>query len=161
MTTIATDGVTIAADGRRTVGSERIEDNASKLAVRDGRIFAIAGEWAIFPAAIDWFLRGAMPDAVPKSNDANGGWSLHVIDMPLPQCQPRLTRVSSNAPYPEQYPFPQAFGSGCSYAQAALLCGQTPKQAVAIAAQLDVFTGGVITELNIARTIAEGREVRA
>ena len=146
-TTIATDGVTIAADGQRTAGSERIGLNAKKIIVRDGRIFALTGTVGLFEAAIRWYLAGAVGDKAPKVAGEDS-WRLIVIDK-----TGALASFGVTAPFGEPFPYPQAFGSGATYAMGALLAGKSPEQAVEIAKQLDVFSGGEVQVVNIAEAI--------
>lgn len=146
MTTIATDGVTIAADGLACTGSERCGMQTRKLRVEHGRIYAIAGDIAMFDALVEWHNRGADPSHEFKGRkDPN--WSLMVID------GSGLTRFTDNCMYPDPFEYPQAFGSGADYAVAALRMGNTPKRAVEIAAELDVYTGGEIQVINIAEAL--------
>jgi ATP-dependent protease HslVU (ClpYQ) peptidase subunit len=147
MTTIATDGVTIAADGQRTAGSERIGLNAKKIIVRDGRIFALTGTVGLFEAAIRWFLAGAEAGKAPKGAEEDS-WRLIVIDK-----TGALATFGSTALFGEPFPYPQAFGSGANYAMAAMRCGKSPQEAVEIAKELDVLSGGLVQVVNIAEAI--------
>lgn len=142
MTTIAADGVTVAADGRRVSGHELVEECCVKLVKRDGTIYGLTGEAAVFDAAVAWHRDGCKKDEIPKASK-DESWSLLVF---MPSVMHRYTNDSI---YPDKYPYPQAFGSGASYAQAALLCGKSAREAVEVAARLDVYTGGEITEFDI------------
>ena len=52
-------------------------------------------------------------------------------------------------PTPINAPF--AFGSGEDFAMAAMLCGKTAAEAIEVAEQLDLYTGGHITILQAPR----------
>lgn len=146
MTTIATDGRTVAADGMSCVGDEIIDLEAQKIIVKHGRVYAITGSHPLGMAAIDWHMAGATPGSQPGA----GGdieWSLIVIEGTAPIRS--VTKYTSAVPYPDAYPIPQAFGSGCEYAMGALLHGASPLEAVEIAARLNSKTGGTIEVVDI------------
>lgn len=139
MTTIASDGITVAADGLIVKGTERIRTDAVKVTQRGGYTFAATGHTAAMEPAIAWFLAGAKPADKPGM-----GWSLIVFH------PDRCESYSDEAPYPDRYPYPAAFGTGAEYAMGAMRAGACPAKAVAIAADLDTHTGGTITELEVA-----------
>lgn len=145
MTTIATDGKTVAADGQRTLGSERISMVEKKLRMKAGRIYAITGTFAFFDDLIMWHIMGARVEDVPKG-DGDNGWSLLVIE-------PGATgvhRYTSECPRLEIFPYPATFGSGADYAMGAMCAGADPREAVTIASRLDINTGGEIQVIDIA-----------
>lgn len=153
MTTIATDGITIAADGRQCSGSEVITDAGQKIFVRHGHIFAIAGGQAAAECAIGWVLSGAVPDNAPKGGDH--GWQLIVIEPSR-----RMVRYTNQCPYPDEFYYPQSFAAGADFARAAMLCGRTPEQAIQLIIdhKLETGTGGKITVVNIDEALASSRE---
>lgn len=152
MTTIATDGVTIAADGLRCSGDEPLSYAERKLVVDSGVIYAFMGDFAAMPAAIAWHKAGADPREAPRHWDGpDGGWTLIVIER-----GPKCTLYRSRLPYPDPHPFPQAFGSGCNFAMGALLAGASPRNAIEVASRLNVYTGGEIQVVNIAEALAGG-----
>ena len=146
MTTIATDGKTIAADGRRTERSFIVDDTTEKIFVRHGRIYAVSGGSAARDALIAWHHAGADPTKVPPVRDEHG-WSMLVID------GDGLHSLCNSAPYQEKNPAPEAIGSGADLALAAMLLGKTPAEAVAFAATRDVYTGGAIQVIDIATAL--------
>jgi hypothetical protein len=157
MTTIATDGRTIAADGLRCIGNERISLSTKKIRVVEGRIFAISGDFAVFGPAIEWYLAGADPKRVPSGEAGHdGGYGLYVIER-----DGRFYRYSDKFPYPDDIPYPATFGSGANYAMAALKCGKAPQEAVALAAELDVYTGGEIQVIDIATAVSQAERKQA
>jgi hypothetical protein len=147
MTTIATDGVTVASDSQRVAGSERIDLATKKIQVRGGHVFAFTGDFGCFDAAIDWFLTEPFdPEKAPKVSK-DGSWSLLVLE------RHHIMRYSDGVPYGEPYPYPQAFGSGAAYAMSALRLGKSPAEAIALAASFDVWTAGPVQVLNIAEAL--------
>ena len=146
MTTVATDGRTIASDSLRVAGSERIDTTTKKIQVRERHVFAFTGDFGCFDPAIDWFLAGHDPEKAPKPQK-NGNWRLLVM------WPDRIMSYSDEMLYGEPFPYPQAFGSGCNYAMTALRLGKSPAEAVIIAAEFDVYTGGPIQVVNIAEAL--------
>jgi len=153
MTTIATDGKTIAADGLAVCGSERTFRNERKVVVRDRHIFAQTGTAAVFETMINWYLSGADNTWELKGISKEDTFSLIVI-----RPDGRLFRYSNDCLFPDEFPYPQAFGSGADYALAAMHCGRNPKEAVGVSAHFDVYTGGEIQVINIAEALGRVRE---
>lgn len=144
MTTIATDGVTIAADGLRMWGSERRGTDFQKIIMRHGRIYAFTGMAPMMDPMIGWHHEGANVDALPKmGTDAEWG-CLIVID------RDGIAKYSHGCPYIERFDPPIAFGAGADYAMGAMLAGVGPRRAVEVAASLCYHTGGTIAEVDIA-----------
>lgn len=148
MTTIATDGRTIAADGLRCAGSSIISKTEKKIRIRDGRVFAFTGLCAAFEPAIAWYLDGHEAGKQPVA-EKDDSWSLIVIEKDRV-----LRKFSSSAPWAEEFPYPQAFGIDSDFAYAAMFSGKTPAEAVALAAEHNVYTGGEIMVVDIAEALA-------
>lgn len=146
MTTIATDGITIAADGLGVCGGERTWRDMKKIRVVDGRIYGCTGDAPLFDALIKWHKDGSDPSKYPKVENQSG--CLLVID------DRGLVRYTHTCPYADAFPYPAAFGSGADYASMAMHLGLSPRDAVEKAAHFDVHTGGTITEINIAEALA-------
>jgi hypothetical protein len=147
MTTIATDGITVASDSQRVAGSERIDLSTKKIQKRNGHVFAFTGDFGIFDPAIEWFLTEPRdPEKAPKVSK-DGGWSLLVMG------PHHVMRYSDTLPYGEPWPYPQAFGSGATYAMAALRLGKSPAEAIELAASLDIYTAGPIQVVNISEAL--------
>lgn len=141
MTTIATDGKTVAADGLACCGDEPIARNVKKLRLSGTTLYGITGSAPVFDAAIAWHKAGAKPEDVPKLD----GWSLLVFETD------GAIRFSDKCPYPDAFPYPVAFGSGADFAIAALKLGCSPVKAIELAAECNVFTGGEIMTMEIPR----------
>lgn len=149
MTTIATDGKTIAADGLAVSNSTVMARSVNKVVQRDGKLYAMTGTSALFEALIAWHIAGSRPSEVPTAH-ADCSWELLVIDG-----EGRGYSFHKMAPYANEVEFPTAFGSGRVEAMAAMMAGATPKRAVEIAAVLDIHTGGAITETVIADALRQ------
>jgi hypothetical protein len=144
MTTIATDGRTIAADGlRRTGWGCKMDMTVEKIHVRYGRIYALAGSYALVTPAIEWHHKGADPHDLPRC-EKDDGWSLMVLER-----DGSIATYNNQAPYPEKQSFPFIMGSGCDYALGAMDHGATPEEAVRIACRRDESTGGEIQVIDI------------
>lgn len=145
MTTIAIDGVSVAADGRRHWGPEILSDNACKLVLEPamGKIFACAGAAAMFPMLMDWYVAGADPDKVPRAG-IDPDWDLIVID------RFGVDLFNQKCPYAMKVAFPLhrplAFGAGGDYAIGAMLAGVTARRAVELVASICPHTGGEIMD---------------
>lgn len=162
MTTIVTDGKTIAADGRALIGFEITSATARKLRYvsaadgRPGMVVAFCGSAPLMDAVCRWLVAGAEPNMVPRPAADADGWSALVLTADWP-----LRRITSTCPYFEPVRAPFGDGAGGDAALAAVLAGRTPRDAVEIVASRWTHTGGEIVALDIARTLAEGREVWA
>lgn len=149
MTTIATDGATIAADG--LVQSNGIVATRSfrKIVVEDCVIYALAGTMCMLRPLIEWVKAGADPERAPKTAESDWGCLL-VIDG-LGKEGARC--YFSKAPYPDSVDFPFAIGSGREIALGAMKAGKTPRQALDIAADCDIYSGGEIQVVDIAQAL--------
>jgi hypothetical protein len=148
VTTIASDGYVVAADGLRCRGPEIIDRETVKLRIEGGELFGLVGVFAVFEAAMAWYLAGAEPGKQPQAGP-DDYWTLYVFR------KDGVEKFNHNCPYKEVMPYPFSTGSGADYAMGALLAGAPPKAAVAIAARLDVHTGGTILEYPVLEHLDE------
>lgn len=144
MTTICTDGITIASDGRVHADGQLIRDDEKKIAVCDGAIYALAGITCLLGPLIKWAKDGADPDKSPKGDLR---WQLLVIT------PTSFVAYSAPCPYAERQEYPYATGTGRDVALGAMLAGKPPEEAVQIAAEVDLYTGGEIQIVNIAEAL--------
>lgn len=142
MTTIASDGRTVAADGQETWGAEVVRLDYQKLRIVNGVVYGITGVAAVLDACIKWHQNGADTKEAPEVKGDNA-WTLLVFGAESVQS------YTNTVPYPSVYPYPFAVGSGCDYAMGALLAGVSPRQAVEIAASRNIYTGGLISVVEI------------
>lgn len=137
MTTIATDGRRIAADGLTIHRGTVVRTTAYKInRLSDGSFIAGAGDVALFTKAIS-----AIRNKEPGGDHLAGDYSLL-----------RLSKWGAVSLYdgtgtlePIYIDGPAAIGSGMDYALAAMKAGASPQKAVRIAAELDPNTGGRVT----------------
>jgi hypothetical protein len=147
MTTIATDGFTIAADSMTSYGNEPAPMPAKKIQAINGKIYGVSGDAGMLPVLARWVADGARPELAPKLGGSST-WFMIVIDDSgaVHYCQDR--------PYPCRVGYPFCIGSGQEYALGAMKFGATPAQAVAVAAQCNYHTGGHIDVIDIAAELA-------
>lgn len=145
MTTIASDGVTVSADGRMTSGLTLVQDDTVKMVVRNGIIFAVSGLAAHVGPLVGWYLAGAVPADYPCPTDDQNSSGFVAIEGPS-----RVRRFSYGSKFSTDEKFPFVLGSGGDYAMAAMVCGKTPQEAIEIAAMFDLGTGGKIQTIDIA-----------
>lgn len=147
MTTIATDGITIAADGLASIGGEVNGLSETKIVIERDWIYALSGAVAMRDALIEWHQAGAKPADVPGMQDAD--WTLLVID------RNGLTYFTAKCAYPCKANAPFAIGSGADYASALMHAGYSPQKAVRliIDKRLDIYTGGDIQVIDIRQAL--------
>lgn len=148
MTTVASDGKTVAADGQTSNGAEINNIDIVKIKASGNAVLGFAGLSALRPVVFEWWEKGADPSEVsgPMKDQE---WGLGVF------LHNEVRYYSHSCPYPSLYGYPFAMGTGENYASGALLAGATSRQAVEVAAQKDVYTGGKITVLEIPRATAQ------
>jgi len=147
MTTIVTDGLSIAADGQSTSGSEITRTRSQKILVRHGRVYAFCGGTAIREALIAWHHAGADPATYPVVDDKFAATML-VLEAPM-----RGTYYATEVRRPDPVEFPFAMGTGQDFATGAVLAGASVQRAVEIASLRDIYTGGEITVVDIAAAL--------
>lgn len=139
MTTIATDGKSMAGDGQAEVGP--IITHAHRKKVRrldDASIVGCAGNATDRIAFCKWLIEGGKPPRIRKDEFAA---------LVLRQDGEIEYFDDTCIPLPAEAPI--AIGSGREIAIGAMEAGASPKDAVHIAAKRDPHTGGDITVLEI------------
>jgi ATP-dependent protease HslVU (ClpYQ) peptidase subunit len=142
MTTIAyRDGV-LAADGLATRGDIVVERNAPKIRrLPNGEVAAFSGELERFEPFIEWYL-----DQTKERPTLTGE------DEKTSRCiilgKDGITEFEGKGQSKVTEPY-SAWGSGYAVALGALAAGATAYEAVSIAAEHDVYTGGKITWMKL------------
>jgi hypothetical protein len=77
VTTIASDGKTVAADSLRVGGGEIIDATTPKLVIYQKMLFGFTGTMALFRPAVRWYELGAKPGEQPNVGDDKAHWSLY------------------------------------------------------------------------------------
>ena len=144
MTTIATNGVSVAADGRIVIGTSVFTQSARKIFRIHGEIVGTSGDFSFGDEYLTWtrqkFCKRLKPKLPPK-RAADFFRALHISKKDVILVDADMTFLRAIPPI--------AIGSGADYALAAMLQGATPAEAVAIAAKMDPWTGGNITEMHL------------
>lgn len=139
MTTIATDGKTIAADGRATCNGIVSNDQTIKVfRLPDDRACGSAGS-----ATKGWDIIQAMQRGDNVENMDFDEVYLLVID------GSDTVEVYEQSCKPIRLPVPYAVGSGREIALGALDAGKTPVEAVKIACKRDIYSGGKVRSIAI------------
>ena len=140
MTTIAWSDNHIAAD---TLISQDgyVRGFTQKIIERDGIVFGFAGGLSFMEGWIEWWLNGHDPKEKPTTPDryegvllvfsSEGSWAVE-------------THAGDPTPLENEV---CAEGSGAVAALGALKMGATPEQAVKVAIEVDLYSGGEITVL--------------
>lgn len=144
MTCIATDGKTIAADSRSTVGDLICTDEASKLIKgKDGSILGCAGDHGACQLVRDWFSRGANFDELPRVKRGPDGESAFVALILRPDGS--VEGLDDHfAVMPRSVP--SAIGSGGQVALGAMLAGKSPGDAIRLTSGHVTSVGGRVDE---------------
>lgn len=138
MTTIATDGFSIAADGMTQHRSTVISTSSRKLhRLPDRSAVGGAGDVGRIKAAIS-----ALSEGRPLPT---GEYSLLRLE-----ASGRVLIYDGASPdQPVDVPAPAAIGSGMDLALGALEVGASPREAIAIAKRRDPHTGGTIRSVQV------------
>lgn len=132
MTTIAYDGKILAADTRYT-SNGFVSGHASKIVkLDDASYLAVAGCIEFVPILAKWLSGGEKPE-IEKDNDFE---AIHIKNGIATTYSGNLNGYPSLIPY--------ASGSGEPFALAAMKCGKNAYEAVQIACQIDIYSGGDI-----------------
>lgn len=135
MTTIATDGKTMAGDSR--CGGECFHTKIEKLMrAKDGAILGSAGQAFDQAGFLKWYEDGGVIDVT----DDFEGLVLKPDGSIL--CVDNKGQTFVHQP-------PAVIGSGCRFAYGAMDFGASPEEAVRIATRRDGFSSGDVTVLDL------------
>lgn len=141
MTTIVyRDGV-LAADSRGYSGDATPIGNKLKIhKLKDNSLVGVTTAHPGFSEQItNWLNDGARPEEIPNTDPDFA--ALHITQEGVFYYCDNYT---PSGPLSSDY---YAIGSGCKYAYGALGMGANAEEAIRIAMQFDVFTGGEVTSL--------------
>lgn len=144
MTTIATDGRSMASDSLVTAGEERVAYSQKIERTPDGRLFGSAGPSVDCALFAKWMHSGG--DKPDLSDDFCA-----LVLTPLGAVFYLCRKLE-----PIEMMVPQAIGSGADYAIGAMLAGAAPREAVGIACQRDLGSGGEVHSLSLLTLAAVG-----
>lgn len=140
MTTIAWDGIQLAADRRITSGS--VTYSSTKIRrTADGRLIGATGDYGVCSAMLDWLETGGTR---PTCQDSDRWISALEI---MPDGSVWMHNRDSRWRVEDGF---VAIGSGRDYAMAVMALGQPARLAVEIASRFDPGTGNGVDELAFA-----------
>jgi hypothetical protein len=143
MTVIAWDGKTLAAD-RRSNSSWGVHDTVTKISRHNGQLLAVAGKGDVALEMKAWWMAGAGLAQFPASARTDDGGNLIVIT------DDRRVLQFGVGPIPiEMQGRFYVVGCGGDIALAAMHCGRTAAEAVALACELNGNCGNGIDTLEL------------
>lgn len=138
MTTIATDGKSMAGDGLACVEDMATTFDRVKVErLPDGALLGCAGDSSEIRAFKKWLIEGGKH---PRLREFCA----------LLLREDGVLLYYGEREDPSAMGLPAAIGSGCAIAIGAMEAGASPEKAVHIAAKRDLGTGGTITTLTLA-----------
>jgi hypothetical protein len=142
-TTICWDGKTLATDSQRTGGIHRKILGNNKMVRSEKRhaVMAAAGEVRVTRGIKKFFLESELPLTtyqLPEGVDPDSYECLVVYD------DGHAELYTGDMKHPDAVDAPFAFGSGEDFAFAALHLGKNAEDAIKVAEDLDLYTGGPI-----------------
>lgn len=149
MTTIAVTKRHVAWDSRISLGDEKMDCASDKVIVRDGVIYAQAGDAIDMELLIDYITCGD-----PKAKAPKGEWEALIIT------RGGISYIEHTTLNRIPMKPPMALGSGAQFARGAMLAGASATGAVEIASQCDSKTGGPIYYYTISEVTKRKRRCR-
>lgn len=141
MTTIAYDGQCLAADTQCHADGMRLGLVQKIWRLADGRLFGACGDNSACEATYAWLHAGGHPADKPTLKTEQGFNGLLIaLDGQVTFLDPELVPLTIVAPW-------YALGSGREFAMGALAAGKSAPEAVRIALQFDIYSGGPIDTL--------------
>ena len=151
MTTIVWDGKTLAADGRMTTGNKVAEDDRQKIFVDTVSklhgatviCYALAGSADMTNRVGKWIAEGC-----PHTVEGHPyEWGDNFFEVIIITTESVFMYCSESSDLLEIF-HKVCLGSGGEFAQTALHMGKDAKASVKIAAEMDLFSGGLGTFIN-------------
>lgn len=145
MTTIATDGKTMAVDSQINAGGIIEPVSATKifkiLSPQLGHVIVgFSGDTHLTHTILDTIKDGTLPT---PGVVGDGEFEVTILTS-----DGKAFQMGSSYPNYVECGVPNASGSGKLIALGAMLAGASPKEAVEIAAKIDVYTGGKINVMS-------------
>ena len=155
MTTIAyRDGI-MAAEGKMTLGDMVIKLDTEKVFWVNNHLVGVCGRARAINTFVTWLQKmtdyhivnqevGELVDLVPPALEDDEGYSALVV---TPSRQ--VLMYEGNTPIDMGLNVPMSVGSGSCFALAAMKAGNSAEEAVKVACELDVYSGGEITVVQL------------
>ncbi len=155
MTTIAyRDGI-MAAEGKMTLGDMVIKLDTEKVFWVNNHLVGVCGRACAINTFVTWLQKmtdyhivnqevGELVDLVPPALEDDEGYSALVV---TPSRQ--VLMYDGNTPIDMGSDVPMSVGSGSCFALAAMKAGNSAEEAVKVACELDVYSGGEIAVVQL------------
>lgn len=151
MTTIAYKDGIMCSDGRMSLGDMIIKDDTQKVFWVNNHLVGVCGRARAINTFVTWLQKmtdyhivnqevGELVDLVPPALEDDEGYSALVV---TPSRQ--VLMYEGNTPIDMGMDVPMSVGSGSCFALAAMKAGNSAEEAVKVACELDVYSGGEIT----------------
>lgn len=151
MTTIAYKNGVMVSDGRMSLGDMIIKDDTQKVFWVNNHLVGVCGRARAINTFVTWLQKmtdyhivnqevGELVDLVPPALEDDEGYSALVV---TPSRQ--VLMYEGNTPIDMGLDVPMSVGSGSCFALASMKTGASAEEAVKVACELDVYSGGEIT----------------
>lgn len=155
MTTIAYKDGIMCSDGRMSLGDMIIKDDTEKVFWVNNHLVGVCGRARAINTFVTWLQKmtdyhivnqevGELVDLVPPALEDDEGYSALVV---TPSRQ--VLMYEGNTPIDMGLDVPMSVGSGSCFALAAMKAGNSAEEAVKVACELDVYSGGEITVVQL------------
>lgn len=155
MTTIAYKDGIMCSDGRMSLGDMIIKDDTQKVFWVNNHLVGVCGRARAINTFVTWLQKmtdyhivnqevGELVDLVPPALEDDEGYSALVV---TPSRQ--VLMYEGNTPIDMGMDVPMSVGSGSCFALAAMKAGNSAEDAVKVACELDVYSGGEITVVQL------------
>lgn len=155
MTTISYKDGVLSGDGRMSLGDMIIKEDTQKTYWINNHLVGVCGRARAINTFVTWLQKhtdyhlvnqevGDLVDLIPPVLDDDDGYTALVI---TPSRQ--VLMYEGGVPIDMGVDVPMSIGSGSGFALAAMKSGVSAEDAVKIACELDVFSGGIITKVQL------------
>lgn len=155
MTTIAYKDGIMCSDGRMSLGDMIIKDDTEKVFWVNNHLVGVCGRARAINTFVTWLQKmtdyhivnqevGELVDLIPPALEDDEGYSALVV---TPSRQ--VLMYEGNTPIDMGLDVPMSVGSGSCFALAAMKAGVSAEEAVKVACELDVYSGGEITVVQL------------
>lgn len=155
MTTISYKDGVMASDGKMTLGDMVIKLDTQKTFWVNNHLVGVCGRARAINTFVSWLQKqtdyhivnsevGDLVDLVPPVLEDDEGYNALVV---TPSRQ--VLMYEGNTPIDMGVDVPMSVGSGSCFALAAMKTGSSAEEAVKVACELDVYSGGEITVVQL------------
>ena len=155
MTTICYKSGIMSSDGRMSLGDMIIKEDTQKVFWVNNHLVGVCGRARAINTFVTWLQKmtdyhivnqevGELVDLVPPALEDDEGYSALVV---TPSRQ--VLMYEGNTPIDMGSDVPMSVGSGSCFALAAMKAGNSAEEAVKVACELDVYSGGEITVVQL------------